>query len=252
MNGYTKLFGSIIASTIWREDNETRIVWITMLAMADQRGEVSASLPGLSDFARVSIPDTERALAKLLAPDPYSRTKDHDGRRIQEIDGGWLILNHAKYRQALSKDDRREYMKQYMRNRKETARQTSKLAVNTFNSNLTLLAQADPEAEAKEDGKTPEVIYAAYPRKVSRPKAIAAITKALKTTPFDKLLAATQAFAKAWSGATADDFQFCKHPATWFNQECYNDDPTTWKRSQPTAPQRYQSPANKLFQGTCL
>lgn len=111
MTGYTKLFGSIVASTIWSEDDQTRIVWITMLAMANQHGEVQASVPGLAKFAQVSLKATEAALKKLSAPDAYSRTKDFEGRRIEAIDGGWVILNHGKYRQKASVDDRREQAK---------------------------------------------------------------------------------------------------------------------------------------------
>lgn len=108
MSGYTKLFGSIVASTIWSEDDQTRIVWITMLAMKNQHGEVEASIPGLAKFAHVSLEATEGALAKLMAPDPYSRTKEFEGRRIEEIDGGWLVLNHTKYKNKASEDDERE------------------------------------------------------------------------------------------------------------------------------------------------
>ena len=50
MTGYTKLFGSIVDSTIWRESKETKIVWITMLAKANKEGIVEASLPGLGKF----------------------------------------------------------------------------------------------------------------------------------------------------------------------------------------------------------
>ena len=66
---FTKLFSSITASTIWAARDQTRIVWITMLAMADQHGRVWASIPGLANIARVSIPDTEVALAELMGPD---------------------------------------------------------------------------------------------------------------------------------------------------------------------------------------
>lgn len=111
MSGYTKLFGSILASTIWRSDNETRIVWITMLAMSNRRGIVEASIPGLADFARVPIDACQRALAHLASPDEFSRTKDHDGRRIEDTDGGWRLLNHNKYRDLLSAEERREYKK---------------------------------------------------------------------------------------------------------------------------------------------
>ena len=108
ISGYTKLFSSIIGSTIWSENNETRIVWITMLALVNQHGEVQCSIVGLAKFANVSIADTESAIKTLLAPDAYSRTKDHEGRRIMAIEGGWFLLNHGKYRDAQSEDDRRE------------------------------------------------------------------------------------------------------------------------------------------------
>ena len=108
MTGYTKLFNSILASTIWREDDKTRLVWITLLAMVDKNGIVEASVPGLADLARVSIEDCEKAIDNLQKPDKYSRSQEHDGRRIVKIDGGWVVLNHAKYRAKMSEDDRRE------------------------------------------------------------------------------------------------------------------------------------------------
>ena len=75
-----------------------------------------------------------------------------------------------------------------------------------------------------------ELVYQAYPLKVGKPAALKAIARALTKTSFDDLLAKTQQFALVRSGDTA----FCPHPATWFNQERYNDDPETWKRSTPT------------------
>ena len=111
MTGYTKLFGSILASTIWREDDKTRIVWITLLAMADKDGMAEGSIPGLADLARVSVKDCEEALAKLQSPDKYSRTQDYEGRRIEPTDGGWFVLNHSKYRDKMNVDERRDYLR---------------------------------------------------------------------------------------------------------------------------------------------
>ncbi len=111
MNGYCKLSASILGSTIWQEPSPTRIVWITMLALKDYRGIVEASIPGLADFAHVTLLECEAALKTLSEPDVYSRTKDNEGRRIAVIDGGWRVLNHAKYRDLLSADERREYQR---------------------------------------------------------------------------------------------------------------------------------------------
>ena len=104
---YTKLFNSIITSTIWMENNDTRIVWITMLAMADKNGEVQASVPGLARVAGVQTESCREALAKFLSPDPDSRTKDDDGKRIEPIEGGWRLLNHRKYREMCSREEQK-------------------------------------------------------------------------------------------------------------------------------------------------
>ncbi len=105
---YTKLFQSIVTSSIWTQDDQTRIVWITMLALANQHGEVSASIPGLARVSGVTVEATQKAIASFLAPDEFSRTKAADGRRIESIEGGWLVLNHAKYRAMATDDDRKQ------------------------------------------------------------------------------------------------------------------------------------------------
>jgi hypothetical protein len=116
MTGYTKLFGSLIGSTIWREEDHVRLVWITMLALKDRRQMVEASVPGLADFARVPIAKCVQALKVLSAPDEFSRSKEHEGRRIREVEGGWLILNGEKYREKMNSDERREANRIYQKN----------------------------------------------------------------------------------------------------------------------------------------
>ncbi len=119
MDTYTKLFGSILDSTIWQEPLPTRVVWITLLAMCDKHGEVSASVPGLARRAGVTLEDCEEAIAKFLGPDKYSRTKEHEGRRIEEIDGGWTLLNHATYREKMSTAERRDYQRKWQADYRE-------------------------------------------------------------------------------------------------------------------------------------
>lgn len=147
LSGYTKLSSSILASTIWRESNETRLVWITMLALADADGVVEASVPGLSDLARVPLPACEEALRALQAPDPYSRTVAHDGRRIEPVDGGWLLLNYQRFREVADKDARREYLR--VKQQESRARKRSHESVNTVNIGQQKSTQAEAEAEAE-------------------------------------------------------------------------------------------------------
>src|SRR5438046_349873 len=81
--GFVKIYGSILHSSVWAEDAETRVLWITMLAMADRRGMVSAALPGLARAANISLEKCETALQVLSSPDPHSKSKQYGGRRIR-------------------------------------------------------------------------------------------------------------------------------------------------------------------------
>lgn len=118
-----------------------------MLAMADRNGEVQASLPGLADVARVTLEQAEAALVTLSEPDKHSRSKEFEGRRIAETDGGWVLLNHDKYRKKLSKADRdrqnAERQKRYRERKKAEAE-----ALRTCRREIT---QAEAEAEAEAD-----------------------------------------------------------------------------------------------------
>jgi len=75
-----------------------------------------------------------------------------------------------------------------------------------------------------------ESIYNEYPRKVGKSAAIKAILKALKYETHETLITAVQAYCKA---IERKDRQFIPHPATWFSQGRYNDDPAEWEESAP-------------------
>jgi len=147
--GYTKLFTEIIMSTVWREPDHVRLLWITMLALKDRWHIVNASLPGLADSARITIEECEQALKVLSGPDAHSRTKDYEGRRIEPCDGGWLILNGEKYRNKMSLDERREYQ----RIKQREYRQKKKEASTSCQQSGQQLTHTDTEADTEADTK---------------------------------------------------------------------------------------------------
>ena len=146
MTGYSKLFSSIIHSTVWREPSHIRLVWITLLAMKDHRGEVHASVPGLADAARVTLDECIEALEKLRSPDQWSRSVENEGRRIEDIPGGWFVLNHQKYRDLMSAEERR--IRDAARKREARARERSDACGHVRTVSQT---DTDPEAEATQE-----------------------------------------------------------------------------------------------------
>lgn len=148
MMGYTKLFSEIVMSTVWREPDHVRILWITMLALKDRWHVVNASIPGLADAAKLSIKDCENALKVLSSPDKYSRNTDHEGRRIEPCEGGWIILNGEKYRNKMSLDERREYQRIKQREYREREKAVKSCQQNSQRFTHT---EADTDTEHKED-----------------------------------------------------------------------------------------------------
>lgn len=110
-----------------------------MLAMADAQGRVWASVPGLAKRANVPMPSAEQALTCFLSPDPHSRTEDFEGRRIEKIDGGWRLLNYAKFRAMKDSEAVLESKRRYINNRRAEER-AAKVAAET---------PKPPPAEAK-------------------------------------------------------------------------------------------------------
>lgn len=96
---FVKLFQSIMKSSVWDESPTTRLVWITFLLLADEDGMVKGVEKGIARAANVSQDDFRKAIEVLEAPDLESQSQDHAGRRIEKVEGGWIVLNYAKYRE---------------------------------------------------------------------------------------------------------------------------------------------------------
>lgn len=240
MAGYTKLFSSIVHSTIWRAENHVRLVWVTMLAMSDKNGLVESSIPGLADAARVSLEECEAALKQLTAPDPYSRSKDFDGRRIQDADGGWELLNYVKYRGKLKSDTVREQgrmrQQKYRKRQKEAAlcnvTVTHNADVTPNNAQSESESDPDPESDPKKDNKDKKAKYSkeflsfwdAYPRKVGKRAANKAWQRAIKLVSNDCAINEAVEAQKKSAAWLKDNGQYIPYPATWLNQGRWEDE----------------------------
>lgn len=244
MAGYTKLFNSILASTIWEEDNATRIVWITLLAMADKLGVADGSVPGIASLARVKIEDCRRALLKLQAPDRDSRSDEYDGRRIKKIEGGWLILNHEKYRAKVDDDERREYLRVKKAESRRRLSEVNKCQPPSMMSTQAEADQkqinADTEAETTTIARSRaltvtyspefEEFWKSYPKRVGKGEAWKAWQKARPALSVVLEALAWQSASDQWN---RDGGQYRPNPATYLNQRRWEDEPAN--PAQPVA-----------------
>ena len=122
--GFVKLDCGLLDSTLWM-DREARELFITALLMAVPNelkspekqidvnsleytgfivpcgwyGMVKAAGPGIIRRSVMDLETGMAALGRLGSPEPESRTPDFEGRRLVRINGGYLALNYAKYRE---------------------------------------------------------------------------------------------------------------------------------------------------------
>jgi hypothetical protein len=115
---YNKLFSKILTSSIWLENKDTRLVWITLLAAMDEDGFCNfAAMGNLARTAGLTLKETREAVKILESPDDESSDPSNEGRRIERIPGGWIVLNAPKYREmvtrAVIKEGNRLRMQEY-------------------------------------------------------------------------------------------------------------------------------------------
>jgi hypothetical protein len=164
----------ILQSSIWSESAATKLVWFTLLILCDTDGYVGAAVPGLARQAGVSVEECQAALEKFLSPDPHSRTKEHEGRRIAEADRGWRVLNFQSVLDRMSSERTRSRD----RVRRHRARNAMKRAA--ADGNVTVPAGNRDQGQGTREVRTSEPINQARAR-VDEPR-----TDGPKANPFIK------------------------------------------------------------------
>lgn len=114
--GYTPLYDHMLSGTLYGRWPHTGI-WACLLSRASREGVIDEVPASLAAAIGIDAETLLRCIHDFMQPDPGSRTKDHDGRRLELLDPkrdwGWRVLNHGKYREKARKQN-------YDRQRTET------------------------------------------------------------------------------------------------------------------------------------
>jgi hypothetical protein len=281
---FVKLDCGILSSTLW-VDRPGREVFITALLMAEPK-EVIEPLPQIAtdtlDYTGFVVPPgwygwvdaagvgivgragVERdvgieSLKRLASPDPESRSKAFEGRRLVRVDGGYVVLNFMEYRD-------RDYTSAERSKRWRERQRAKRHAVSTVTVNDTTretvsshrdITQAEAEAYTERSRSkhftepTPRPsppaslrkersataipldfaeFWKVYPNKTGKGAALKAWTKHTPTLSAVLKALDWQTRQSAW---TKDNGQFIPHPATWLNRQGWEDEP--FHTPQPTS-----------------
>lgn len=104
--GYTPVFDSIYSGTLYGRWPEAA-VWASLLPLLDQRGELDLSYEAISGMTGWPLDLLRVGIEQLMEPDPNSRSKEHEGRRLIPLEPGrawgWKAVNHWRYRDKARK-----------------------------------------------------------------------------------------------------------------------------------------------------
>jgi hypothetical protein len=178
MASFVKLDAGILNSTLWG-DYDARQLFITALLMAEPYevrkpeqvievdslkpmgwdvppgwyGRVEAAGSGIIHRCGLSYEAGIPALKRLASPEPESRSRDFEGRRLARVDGGYLVLNFIKYRER--DYGNAERCKRWRERVKSSRSPHMTRMSDVATCHVNMQAEAEAEAEAEREGERP-------------------------------------------------------------------------------------------------
>lgn len=150
---YGKLFMSIYDGTLV-EDWRALITFQQMIILCDSDGILDMTPHALQKRTGIPIEHIKAGIEILENKDPYSRTPKEEGRRITRLSHerpwGWVIVNHKHYRDLRTANERREYMREYMREKRAKDKLT-KTNANLQKIHVSKLANTDEDTDTNAD-----------------------------------------------------------------------------------------------------
>lgn len=152
---FGKIFESIYDGSL-HGDWKSMVVFQQLIVLSDCDGVVDVTPRALAARTGIPLEIIEHGLKALEEPDEESRSAELEGRRIVRLDDhrswGWRIVNHAQYRDTVSKSDARTKAadrKRRQREREKTVTPCHALSQtkrDTSRKNVTVTKKRDSHA----------------------------------------------------------------------------------------------------------
>jgi len=235
------------------QDVETRYCFMMLLAIADSGGYVIGTDVAIARTINVPLDVFTRCVEKLKSPDDDSNSQVLDGRRIVDSDAGrgYRVVNYLTYRALKSEEEKKTYMREYMRNRRQNTQTVKNVkSVKICKSVLSDVTHTEEEGEGDTEVKpslqqkaSPSGLegdekekqfnrfWNAYPKRKGRGNALKAWTKQKLDSKIETILEAIQRLKKdeQW---TKNGGQYIPHPATWLNSGGWDDEITIFTHNK--------------------
>ena len=213
---YGKVYSQIFDGTLHGKIHATA-VFMAMIAIADVDGGVDRTAESIAAITGWPLEFVLKGIDELQQPDPRSRTPDHDGRRIIPLrphtDWGWRIVNYLKYREIRDDNARREYQREWVKNKRASTKHKS--TVDSVDSRLSKSTNAEVEEEERApSASVPGLdqqawdLWMQYRREIKKalkPVSIPSAQRAMAALGAGQMAAVEHTKANGWTGLRAPE-----------------------------------------------
>ena len=231
---YGKIFESMFTGSMVGAGAPVFAVWAYVIASAKPPGVVELNPKLIAVVLGESKESIEKAIEALCSPDPESRTKDHDGRRlIREGEYLYAVPTWEKYNQLRNEVERRASNRESQRRWREKRKADADVSKRNADVSSSEKASASAststctspysEEESARGGEPPDfvVFWDAFDNKQDRKACLRIWVKMTE----EARKAAIEA-VPAYVAATPDGgIPARKHPKTWLNGDCWKNPP---------------------------
>jgi len=247
---YVPIADAFFESSIMREELPVRFVMLALIRLGlrpGARGVIDMDPVIFAQSINIPYPDVERAIQRLMEPDPASGCPDEDGRRIVPTNParpfrGWRLVNWGRYKDivhrandAARKRDERSHEEDD--NTDDTDTSTPVRKRPTVSENGATKTKTNTKTNTKEERTEVrrvrrtvalqdfEEFWKNYPRfrKSGKQKALEAWEK-VPVEDRATIIESVKRFASMWNLASPERFCFCPLPTTYLNQRRDGDD----------------------------
>lgn len=160
MTSFAPVFSKIVDSSLWSEPDYICKVFVTLLAIknSDHIARITAYALGRKCWP-ADLDGAEKraldALAVLAAPDTRRiEPQPFEGRRIERVEDGWLILNGQAYEDMARDITRKVYKARWERDKRAKEKEFEKLDTGKVSSGYRRLEEKGVKAAKNGDEKT--------------------------------------------------------------------------------------------------
>lgn len=216
MDGFIKLHRKFIEWE-WYTDNNVKILFLHLLLSVNhkdnkwrgqliKKGSFITSYEKLAIATNLTIQQIRTALNKLKSTGEIT----YKSTSLNSI----ITINNWDEYQENNKQNNKQITNEQQTNNKRIT--TNKNDKNDKNNICAFFSE----------------FYMAYPKKKSKQAAERAFNTAIKKVSFEKIMQGLKAYKEDIKKKQTQE-QYIKYPATWLNQECWDDDYTTTNKEEP-------------------